>query len=283
MRSAQQYLLGMFRRIAIVTASVLALTAGCTSEPEEPEHEPSGSALVRDASSSLKDLTSVQFDLRTQGALEGFPIRSLQGAATRDGRAFGDVDMQLPTERVQYEFAMGQDRATPPAGARDTEPGTDPNSGTEGTGTGDTGTQDTEDAKDTEVTLTDSEDETTTASLPERFTPGSLLGRDGGLRALLGDATDLSTESREDIDDVPAYRVSARIPQDKMSELLPGVPGDVAAKFWVSDDADRTLLRVWLQVPPRTPNEGAVLIELGLTEHNQPVTTSSAAPTPSDG
>src|SRR5690606_34245256 len=117
MRSAQQYLLGMFRRIAIVTASVLALTAGCTSEPEEPEHEPSGSALVRDASSSLKDLTSVQFDLRTQGALEGFPIRSLQGAATRDGRAFGDVDMQLPTERVQYEFAMGQDRATPPAGA----------------------------------------------------------------------------------------------------------------------------------------------------------------------
>src|SRR5690606_40255053 len=115
----------------------------------------------------------------------------------------------------------------------------------------------TEDAKDTEVTLTDSEDETTTASLPERFTPGSLLGRDGGLRALLGDATDLSTESREDIDDAPAYRVSARIPQDKMSELLPGVPGDVAAKFWVSDDADRTLLRVWLQVPPRTPNEGA--------------------------
>lgn len=258
----------MSRRILVVTASVLALLTGCTSAPEEPEHQPSGADLVDDASTALRDLRSVHFDLRTQGALDGFPVRSVEGSATRDGWAAGDVDLQRPTTRTQYSFEIGE---------RDQNSSDSGNGGSNSNGSGNGAGRD----GDTTVTLTDADDTATTVSLPRRFTPSTLLARDGGLRSLLDDATDLHTESREDIDDVPAYRVSARLPEAQISRLLPGIPDDVAAKFWVSDDPERTLLRVWLQVPPSTPNEGAVILELGLSEHNRPVETSSAATTPS--
>ncbi|OLT42519.1 hypothetical protein BJF85_22670 [Saccharomonospora sp. CUA-673] len=178
---------------------------------------------------------------------------------------------------MQYEFEIGdkpEENPGSPGGPR-----------SPGDSNGNSGGSPGSPAGDPVVTLTDSDDETTTQTLPDHFTPASLLAPDGGLRTLLGDATDLDTESREDIDGVPAWRVSANIPQEQMSQLLPGIPDDVAAKFWVTDSedaAERTLLRVWLQVPPRTPNEGAVLVELGLTGHNEPVEASSTAATPPD-
>ncbi|GAA1208260.1 LppX_LprAFG lipoprotein [Prauserella alba] len=257
----------MSRRILVVTASLLTFVAGCTSSPEAPDTEPPGASLVRDASAALRDVTSVHFDLSTQGALPGFPIRSIEGVATRSGWAMGEVDMQLPTERVQYEYELGQREGASASGASATSTVPDGSSA--------------DAASDTTVTLTDSDDVTTTAVMPERFTPAHLLARDGGLRDLLGDATELSTESREDIGDVPTYRVSGTLPQADISELLPGVPDDVAVKFWVTDNPERTLLRVWLQVPPRRPNQGATMIELGLSEHNEPIDVSSTTPPPS--
>ncbi|GAA1245634.1 LppX_LprAFG lipoprotein [Prauserella halophila] len=257
----------MSRRILVVTASLVALVAGCTSSPEAPESEPPGASLVRDASIALRDVTSVRFDLHTQGALPGFPIRSLDGVATRSGWAAGEVDLQLPAERVQYEYELGHRDGGSSSGGSPTSAVPDGSSA--------------EAAHDNTVTLTDSDDVTTTAVLPERFTAKSLLARDGGLRDLLGDATELSTESREDIEDVPTYRVSGTLPQADISELLPGVTDDVAVKFWVTDNPERTLLRVWLQVPPRRPNQGATMIELGLSEHNQPIDVSSTPPSPS--
>lgn len=254
----------------MVSASLLALVAGCSSPPEAPETEPAGASLVRDAAKALGDVTSVRFDLRTQGALPGFPIRSIDGVATRAGWSTGEVDMQLPGERVQYEYEFGdRDGASSPGGssAEDSPTAKTPGSSADADG-------------DTTVALTDSDDVTTRTAVPERFTPQSLLARQGGLHDLLEDATELRTESREDIDDVPAYRISGNLPQDDISELLPGVPDDVAAKFWVTDNPQRTLVRVWLQVPPRTPNQGATMIELGLSEHNQPIDVSSTAPTP---
>lgn len=252
---------GMSRRILVVTTSLLALVAGCSSSPEAPEAEPSGASLVRDASAALRDVTSVRFDLRTQGALPGFPVRSIDGVATREGRAIGEVDMQLPTGRMQYEYELGErDGPSSPGGA--------PTSGAP------------DDDRGAPVTLTDSENMATMKVVPERFTPQSLLARDGGLQHMLQDATELSTESREDIGDVPSYRVSGTLPEADISELLPGVSGDVAAKFWVTDNSERTLLRIWLQVPPQKENQGATTIELGLSEHNQPIDVSSTAPTP---
>ncbi|MBB3661770.1 lipoprotein LprG [Prauserella sediminis] len=257
----------MSRRILVVTAAVLTLVAGCTSSPEAPESEPPGASLVRDASAALRDVTSVRFDLRTQGALPGFPIRSIEGVATRSGWSTGEVDMQLPTERVQYEYELGHREGASSSGGSATSAVPEGSSA--------------EAARDTTVTLTDSDDVMTTSVVPERFTPANLLAGDGGLHDLLGDATELSTESREDIGDVPTYRVSGTLPQADISELLPGVPDDVAVKFWVTDNPERTLLRVWLQVPPRKQNEGATMIELGLSEHNQPIEVSSSAPAPS--
>lgn len=255
----------MSRRILVVITAVLLLVAGCTSSPEAPESDPPGASLVRDASAALRDVTSVRFDLRTQGALAGFPIRSIEGVATRAGWARGEVDLQLPDGRMQYEYELGDRPETSPSGA--------PTSTARDGGSAAA-------AHDRTVTLTDADDVTTTAVVPERFTPQHLLARDGGLRDLLGDATELSTESREDIGDVPTYRVSGTLPQADISELLPGVPDDVAVKFWVTDNPERTLLRVWLQVPPAKPNQGATMIELGLSEHNQPVEVSSTAATP---
>jgi lipoprotein LprG len=73
---------------------------------------------------------------------------------------------------------------------------------------------------------------------------------------------------------VDTYRVGAKLSKAVISSVVPGIQSDVDIKFWVEKAATRRLMRVWLQIPPAKPNEGAIMLELALSNLNVPVTVT---------
>ncbi|PXY37449.1 LppX_LprAFG lipoprotein [Prauserella flavalba] len=224
----------MVSRRILLAVLALGLLTGCTS-PDTSGPLPDGATLVDDSAKALRDLESVRFDFRVSGAIPGLSIRAVDGVAQRsDGRygyARGDADVQRHTDRAQYEYLLAGDR----------------------------------------LRLTDRDGDQVEQAVPEQFVPARILDPKHGLYQLLTHATALKTETSEELDDVTAYRVNGELPRKVVSQLVPGIQADVDVKFWVSEQPNRNLLRLWIQVPPRQKNEGSVMLELALSDHNRPV------------
>ncbi|HKS43742.1 MAG TPA: LppX_LprAFG lipoprotein [Amycolatopsis sp.] len=219
------------------TAGVLLLTvalAACDSSPDTSGPLPDGTGLVAAARSSIDAWHSVRFDFTVSGTIPGLDVRDVKGQASRDGRASGQADVQQSTNRFQLTFLM--DSST--------------------------------------LYLTDQHGARKQEPLPADYNPVLLLGSARGLPRLLGDATGLKTETREDVKGVETYRVTGELARDVVSTVLPQIQSDVDVKFWVTQREPRELVRVWMQVPPRQPNEGAVMLELALSDVNAPMTTA---------
>jgi lipoprotein LprG len=174
----------------------------------------------------------VHFRVTTNGSLPGLPIREVDGTVhTQPGRGFarGQADVQRGGHRRQYTFVLS----------------------------GDT------------LRLRSTGRPEVLRPAPERFTPARLLDPGGGLQRLLRAATDLHTEGRERLHDIATYRVNGALPARAVGALLPGVRTRVDAKFWISAASPHRLMRMWVQVPPRRTNAGAVVIEMALSKHNR--------------
>ncbi|MER7117347.1 LppX_LprAFG lipoprotein [Saccharomonospora azurea] len=222
-------LLRRFAQSLVVALVVSAPLSACAGNPDNTGPLPEAAGLVAAAADDLRELTDVAFELRVSGAIPGLPVREIEGVADRrDDSARGEVDVQLPDERVQYSFVLDDDV----------------------------------------VRLTDSEGAVVDRPVPAEHAPSDLLDPDHGLRRLLTEATELRTETREELGDVETYRIGGELSHAAISALVPGVHDDVDVKFWIADRGD-TLVRVWVQVPPQKKNEGAVQLELELREHNR--------------
>ncbi|OQO90332.1 hypothetical protein B1813_18100 [Saccharomonospora piscinae] len=219
---------------ALATLVAAASLAGCTGNPDNTGPLPDAGGLVDTAAERLRGLTDVSFHFRSNGALPGLPVREVEGTASReggpDGTAQGEADVQAPAGRTQYTFDLDGETL------RLTDP-------------------DEADAPAVERTV------------PQAFAPARLLDPERGLRQLLLAATDLRTETRENLADVETYRVGGGLAHDAIAAVVPTVHDDVSVKFWIAPGTGR-LMRVWVQVPPRQKNEGAVQLELALTRHN---------------
>ncbi|WP_020667927.1 LppX_LprAFG lipoprotein [Amycolatopsis nigrescens] len=226
------------RRIAGVVLLVLGLLGGCASSPDTRGPLPDAPGLVTAAASTLQGLHSVRFRLGVSGSIPGLDLRMLEGQASRDGgpygRAQGRGDVQLDNERVKVDYLLS----------------------------GDT------------VYLTEGNGERTQLPAPAGFAPATVLDPERGLHRLLVGAEQLKTEGREKLENVPTYRLTGRISRAVVSGLVPGIGADVDVKFWVTESEPRELRRIWLQVPPRQPSEGAVMVELSLSEQNLPLTAT---------
>ncbi|MDQ0377138.1 LppX_LprAFG lipoprotein [Amycolatopsis thermophila] len=225
------------RRTAGVLALVLALSAACSSAPEQPL--PEGRALVDAAEASLNGVRSVRFDFSVSSTIPGLDIREVKGQASKDGgphgTAIGQADVQASADRFELDYVLA----------------------------GET------------LFLTDKKGRQTQAPVPADYNPVTMLGPDRGLPKLLADATALKTETKEDVLGVEAYRVTGKLAKDVISSVVPGIQADVDVKFWVTQAEPRNLVRVWIQVPPRQPNEGAIQLELALSDQNVPVGTTT--------
>ncbi|NIH85293.1 LppX_LprAFG lipoprotein [Amycolatopsis granulosa] len=224
------------RRTAGVLALVLALSTACSTAPQEPL--PDGRALVDAAGVSLDGVRSVRFDFSVSSTVPGLDIREVKGLASKDGgphgTAIGQADVQASVERFELDYVLA----------------------------GET------------LFLTDRKGRQSQVPVPADYNPATLLDPGRGLPKLLAEATGLKTETKEDVLGVEAYRVTGKLARDVISGVVPGIQADVDVKFWVTQAEPRNLVRVWIQVPPRQPNEGATQLELALSDQNVPVGTT---------
>ncbi|TNC23125.1 LppX_LprAFG lipoprotein [Amycolatopsis alkalitolerans] len=123
------------------------------------------------------------------------------------------------------------------------------------------------------LTLTDKHGTRTREPMPAEYAPAGLLEQ--GLPKLLTSATGLKTETKENVQGVETYRVTGELGKDVIASVVPQIQSDVDVKFWVTRTEPRTLVRIWMQVPPRQPNEGAVMLELALSGVNSPPPAST--------
>ncbi|GHF89032.1 lipoprotein LprG [Amycolatopsis bartoniae] len=222
----------MLRRTASVLVLILALACGCAASPDTRGPLPAAPELVTAAAGSLGGVTSVQFDFSVSGIVPGLDVREVKGWASRAGGQYGSAVGQADMQESTNRFELSYEI------------------------TGD------------ELVLTDQHGAQTREPVPAEYAPAALLSH--GLPKLLTSATGLKTETKEDVKGVQTYRVTAELSKDAVSSVLPQIQSDVDVKFWVTQSEPRTLVRVWMQVPPRQPNEGAVMLELGLSGFNTP-------------
>jgi lipoprotein LprG len=190
---------------------------------------------VTAAAAATAGLRSVRFTLGVSGTIPGLPIRQIDGDATLDGgphgTAKGHADIQESVNRFQVDFILQDDKLF--------------------------------------ITGTDGKRQELPA--PSQYLPTAFLASSGGLHRLLTGATDMKTEIQEKLGKVETYRVAAKLPKAVVSSVIPGIQSDVDVKFWVDQAESHQLMRVWMQVPPIQQNEGAVMLELALSNQNVPV------------
>lgn len=223
----------MLRRTAGVLLLTLALLCGCEASPDTSGPLPSGSDLVSAAVASFDTLRTVRYELNVSGTIPGLDVREVDGQASRGGLAFGHADVQQAATRFQVTFLVN----------------------------GQT------------MYLTDQHGNQTQHPVPAAYGPGVLLDPSRGLPRLLSGATELKTETREDVKGVQTYRITGGIARSVVSSVVPAIQADVDVKFWVTRSEPHELVRVWMQVPPQQPNEGAVMLELGLSDVDAPMST----------
>ncbi|HJQ46176.1 MAG TPA: LppX_LprAFG lipoprotein [Amycolatopsis sp.] len=230
----------MLRRgTAGVLLLLLALICGCSASPDTRGPLPDASSLVTAAAAQVDQVRAFRFDVSVSGMIPGLDIREVKGQAARDGgpygSATGQADMQESLNRFELTFAITGDK----------------------------------------LRLTNAKGVQTEQPVPAQYNPVALLDPAKGLPNLLRSTTDLKTETKEDVKGVETYRVTGELARDAVTGLVPAIQSDVDVKFWVTQAEPRTLVRVWIQVPPRQPNEGAVMLEFALS----PPSTSTG-PTP---
>lgn len=223
------------RRIALVTVLALGLIGGCTPSPDTTGPMPDGRQLVTRSAESLRQLHSVRFSFGVNGTVPGLDVREVTGHVVLDGSRYGwargKADVQYATERAQIEFLLNGES----------------------------------------IRLTDEQDGSTERPVPAPYYPAAIFDPDSGLPELMTSATMLETEGTEKLGEVPTYRINGKIAVEAVSRLVPGIQSDVDVKFWVREQQPHELVRVWMQIPPRQPKQGAVMLELALSEHNRPV------------
>jgi len=228
----------MLRRTAGVLVLVLALACGCSASPDMRGPLPDAPSLVTAAATSFAQLRTFQFDFTVSGSVPGLNVREVKGTASRDGGPYGSstgqADMQESQNRFEVTYSINGDK----------------------------------------LRLTDKNGVSTDEPVPEPYNPVTLLDPARGLPKLLTSATELKTETKEDLKGVKTYRVTGSVARAVVATVLPTVQSDVDVKFWVTQNEPRNLVRIWMQVPPQQPNEGAVMLELGLTE---PAATTTPA------
>ncbi|MBN6034289.1 LppX_LprAFG lipoprotein [Amycolatopsis sp. 195334CR] len=218
----------MFSRRLLGLLMVTGLLGGCAASPDASGPLPDGTGLVREAAAALGELETVHFKFGISGILDGLEVLDVEGDASRAGGPHGSATGRaaVPEANDRVDYRF----------------------------------QLSGDA----LTLTDAEGATRTAAVPS-FTPATLLDASRGLPHLLTGATALRTETKEKLAEVETYRIDGQVPRAVISAVVPSIQSDVDVKFWVERAATRNLARVWLQVPPRQANEGAVMLELALT------------------
>ena len=187
------------RATLLLLAAVTAVAAACTG-PEE--QLPDGRQLLRQSSQAMTQVDSARFVVDVQGTVEGTSMTHAEGQLTRDGDAQGTARLALGRQTTEIRFVI-VDRVLylqgPTGGFR----------------------------------------QLPVEAATTVYDPSVVLDPQRGIPALLNSATAARTEAREEVNGVDAYRVSATLPGDRLSVLVPGATQSLTGQLWIAVKGSR--------------------------------------------
>ena len=189
------------RATLLLLAAVTAVAAACTG-PGSGEQLPEGRQLLRQSSQAMAQVSSARFAVDVQGTVEGTSLTHAEGQLTRDGDAQGTALLALGRQTTEIRFVI-VDRVLylqgPTGGFR----------------------------------------QLPVEAATTVYDPSVVLDPQRGIPALLNSATAARTEAREEVNGVDAYRVSATLPGDRLSVLVPGATQSLTGQLWIAVKGSR--------------------------------------------
>lgn len=236
----------MFTRVLTALLVVLAL-AGCSaaqpsapSAPAEPPPPPGQELLARSAEVMAR-IKTVGVDMQADPALAGLPLRSANGKLTASGEATGSAVLSMggaPSE-IQFTVTGGTLYIKGATGGYQAIP---------------------------------------LSMAAGLYDPTALLRPGTGVAALLRTATNGVTEGAEDVNGVPAWRVSATLDPQAAAAVVPGVAGPAKGTVWI-DKATSRALKARVEMPTGATDGATAPVTVTLSDFDVPVTVK--APTQS--
>jgi lipoprotein LprG len=200
--------------LAAVLATVLATSAACSGDdsadtPSGPAL-PDGTTLLTESAAEMRKVTSATFDISTEGEIASLPLKSARGGITSTGDATGSANLDQAGVPLELTFVIKDDTLYING-------------------------------------LTGGWQKLPLAAAAAVYDPSAILDPDRGVANVLSKATG-TTEARESVDGVDAYRVKAKLDGAAVAALVPGVTADVDGTVWVG--VDRKLAHRITFTPP---------------------------------
>jgi lipoprotein LprG len=183
----------------------------------------------------MSDVTSAHFSLKIDGSLSTLPVRSAEGDTARTGQTSATANLDIGGNLIQYTILITGGNAYLK---------------------GPTGGY-------------------TKVPVSTIYDPSRLLDPTAGLAAVLGKATNGTTEASEQVDGVSAYRVRAKIPGNVLEGLTTLAPGQdtLNATLWIAADGSRLLKAT---IPFRSVNASKdTVVTATLSNFNAPVSVQT--------
>ncbi|MBU2667884.1 LppX_LprAFG lipoprotein [Actinoplanes bogorensis] len=200
------------RALLALSAALLSLAA-CTSGSKDESSAnttpaaalPAGDTLVKDSAAAMREIKTTQFLITAEGEIAGLALRRADGTLTKEGSAKGTAQLDQAGSTVELEFVILGDKIhiKGPTGGFQTLP----------------------------LTLASNV-----------YDPSAILDPERGIARVLLTSYGATTEASEPVDGKDAWRVAATNNGDNLAGLIPGLTGDIPAKYWIAA-ADKRLLK----------------------------------------
>ncbi len=192
------------RFFAFLAALIIALVTSCSSGSGQQANLPKGATVLADSAKAMREVTSTHFALDVEGNAPGVQLRSAEGQLTRAGSAKGVAKVDEGAQLLELQFVIiGQDLyLRPPTGP--------------------------------------------IQKLPLSFAgtvydPSAILNPDRGIAGALASGTGPTTEAREQVDGVDAYRLQVKFPAQPLGSLVPDLAQDKTSEIWVAAQGSRLI------------------------------------------
>jgi lipoprotein LprG len=219
---------------------IVALVAGCTSGGSaNTANLPAASALLTNAGSSTRAVSSVHFSIVVNGTLAGVPIQNADGDLNAQGQAKGTAKIALLGQLTQVDFVLVNRTfyIKGPTGGY----------------------------------------QKIAASLAgSLFDPTAILDPNRGIAKVLTQTQGAQTQGRESVNGTDCYRITGKVDKGVVSALIPGINSDVNATLWVAADSKNLPVKAEFAVPASGGSQGAT-VDVTFSNVNQPVTVTAPA------
>ncbi len=225
----------------LLLCAALVVVVGCTggAGTAATTTAQGAQALLLRSSASMRDVTSVEFNLAVAGNLSAVPVHDASGSLTKSGDAKGNARITEFGQLVQVDFVLIGDTfyLKGPTGKY----------------------------------------QKLSASLAESlFDPTAILDPNRGVAHVLASVRNPQPQGGDTVDGQAVTKITGKVSSQVASQLVPGISSDVNATLWLANDAKALPVKAEFAVPTTAGSSGAT-VDVTLSNYNQPVTVTAPA------